>query len=298
VFSGEYERNSAAFAEKQLAPFAGNPWMIGYFVTNEPEWMFQLSTNLPERVFAHPEKLATKTALITFLETKYGTIAALNRAWKQNFVSFDSLYVPFAGGNTFSGEAKKDFAEMREIMLEKYNSVPAAALKKIDPHHLNLGMRLTNIAPDDLAGTGSLDVISFNRYHWTALPDLEIIEKELNRPALIGEWHIGGGDKGLFSWGLLGSPTQDIRGKACSYYLENAVANPCCVGLHYFEFNDQPLLGRFDGECMQHGMIDVCNRSYDDFAAYMKKSAEGLYETASGGRAPAGNNTAEIRRPR
>jgi hypothetical protein len=298
VFSDEYAENSAVFAKNQLAPFAGNPWMIGYFVTNEPEWMFQLSTNLPERVFAHQEKLATKIALIDFLKTKYKTVAALNTAWNRDFSSFDALYTPFTGGNTFSKKAEEDFAHMRVLMLEKYNGVPAAALKKVDPNHLNLGMRLTHISADDLAGSGSLDLISFNRYRRSAAGELEIIQKELDKPTVIGEWHVGGGDKGLFSWGLLGSPTQDIRGKACSYYLENAVTNPCCVGLHYFEFNDQPLLGRFDGECMQHGMIDICNRAYEDFAVHMQRSGEKIYEIAAGILAPSDDASAEIRTPR
>jgi hypothetical protein len=115
---------------------------------------------------------------------------------------------------------------------------------------------------------------------------------------MIGEWHIGGGDKGLFSWGLLGSPNQDERGKACAYYLENAAADPCCVGFHYFEYNDQPLLGRFDGECMQHGIIDVCNRAYEDFAACLRQSAERLYPLAAGLVRPRADDSAEIRWPR
>ena len=298
VFSEEYAGNSAIFAEKQLGPFVGNPWMIGYFVTNEPEWMFQLSTNLVERVFAHPEKLASKTALINFLKIKYSNIKTLNKAWNQNFNSFDSLYIPFSEGNTFSPQAEMDFKQMRELLLEKYNSVPAAALKKVDPHHLNLGMRLTHIAPEELAGTDSIDVISFNRYRRSAVDCFEIIGSTVNKPAVIGEWHVGGGDKGLFSWGLLGSPNQNIRGKACSYYLENAVAMPCCVGLHYFEYNDQPLLGRFDGECMQHGMIDICNRAYEDFVVWMRGSAEKLYDIAAGTIKPTSDNSAEIRLPR
>jgi hypothetical protein len=298
VFSDEYVQNAAAFAKNQLSLFVGNPWMIGYFVTNEPEWMFQLSTSLPERVFAHPAPLATKTALISFLKNKYGTIGALNTAWNQHFSSFDTLYTPFSGGNTFSGKAEEDFTEMRVLMLEKYNSVPAAALKKIDPDHLNLGMRLTHISSEDLAGTGSLDIISFNRYQPTAVQDLAIIRKSLDKPAMIGEWHIGGGDKGLFSWGLLGSPNQNERGRACAYYLENAIADPCCVGLHYFEYNDQPLLGRFDGECMQHGIIDICNRAYEDFAAYLRKSAERLYPLVAGLEKPTTDGSAEIRTPR
>ena len=101
-------------------------------------------------------------------------------------------------------------------------------------------------------------------------------------PMLIGEWHIGGGDKGLLSHGLLSSPTQEERGKACAYYIEGAIHDPNCVGLHYFEMNDQPLLGRFDGECMEHGIIDICNRPYDELTAHFQSVAGRMYDLADG----------------
>ena len=70
------------------------------------------------------------------------------------------------------------------------------------------------------------------------------VYKRQDKPCVIGEWHIGGGDGGLLSCGLLASATQEERGRACEYYMQQAMSARNCVGLHYFEMNDQPLLGR------------------------------------------------------
>lgn len=297
VFSKEYEEKSAHFARTQLAPFKGNPYMIGYFITNEPEWRFQHSTNIAERAFAHPERLATKEALVAFLMSRYPDISALNAAWGAAFDGFESLYTPFSGGDQLSDTAARDFHDMRALMLAKYNEVPSRACKEVDSHHLNLGMRFHTITHDEMTGNDWFDIISFNRYNVTALPELSLIEHELDMPAIIGEWHIGGGYEGLLSGGLLTAPNDVERAKACSYYLENAVANPCCVGLHYFEFNDQPLLGRFDGECMNHGVIDVCNHSFDTFMDAFSQSCRNLYALAEG-KLPPTAVTGETFRPR
>lgn len=281
VFAEEYAENSRVFAESQLSPLVGNSYLIGYFVNNEPEWKFQ-EINLAERVFAHPAHLASKDALIGWLKEKYETISALNAAWEQEYASFDGLLAPRERLNDFSLAAKEDFDRMHALLLEKYAQVPGDALRRVDPDHLNLGMRFPSISPREMAGCEYYGVLSFNRYAPNATEALEMAAAICDMPMLIGEWHIGGGDKGLLSHGLLSSPTQEERGKACAYYIEGAIHDPNCVGLHYFEMNDQPLLGRFDGECMEHGIIDICNRPYDELTAHFQSVAGRMYDLADG----------------
>ena len=36
------------------------------------------------------------------------------------------------------------------------------------------------------------------------------------------------------------------------------------VGVHWHQFSDQATSGRFDGECMQVGWTDVCDRPYGE----------------------------------
>jgi hypothetical protein len=64
--------------------------------------------------------------------------------------------------------------------------------------------------------------------------------------------------------------------------MEQAMAHPCSVGAHYFEMNDQPVLGRFDGECMQHGLITVCNVPYAELTGAMEKLAKRMYGIVCG----------------
>lgn len=285
VYSEQYAQGAKNFAEEQLSPFVGNPYMIGYFVNNEPEWKFQ-PVNLAERVFAHKVRLATKEALVGILEEKYRTIDALNSAWKVSLASFEDLYTPMERIDLFSGQSAKDMEELHAVLLEKYASVTGDALRKVDPDHMNLGMRYSHYSRSELAGCEHYDIFSFNRYHPTCVKDLNEISSILNIPIMIGEWHIGGGDKGLLSHGLLSAPTQEERGKACEFYMQGAMHHKNCIGIHYFEMNDQPLLGRFDGECMEHGIIDICNREYEELVAHFINTNHRLYDFVLGNLEP------------
>ena len=56
--------------------------------------------------------------------------------------------------------------------------------------------------------------------------------------------------------------SQEERGVAYRYYVENAVADPSIVGTHWFEWIDEPSTGRFDGENYNIGLVDVTDRPY------------------------------------
>ncbi len=282
VYSEQYRERSEVFA-RQLAPLKDNPYLIGYFVTNEPEWLFQRSVNPAERVLAHPKPLATKKALVEFLRERYqNEISRLNSAWNLSLKAFDDLYRPIENADLFSEQSRADLAEFRNRMLEQYCFVPNEALKKVDGVHMNLGMRYAHIAPGDLAGGFFTDVFSFNCYKTSPAATLLIAKTEIDRPLLIGEWHFGGTDRRLLASGLLATPSQEERAKACAHYMQAAMADAACVGTHYFEYNDQPLLGRFDGECMQHGLIDVTNRPYRTLTEDMRATAERMYDICDG----------------
>ena len=58
------------------------------------------------------------------------------------------------------------------------------------------------------------------------------------------------------------------------------------MGAHYFEYNEQSLLGRFDGEHMSHGLIDCANRPYPAMARMLEETSAGLYDVLTGRKAP------------
>ena len=122
--------------------------------------------------------------------------------------------------------------------------------------------------PPDWALTGMSDL---RRFQHELLParecryqDTETISAVLNMPVMIGEWHFGALDVGLPASGIGHVHDQAARGQAYRVYLEDAAANPYCVGVHWFTLYDQSALGRFDGENYNIGFLDVCNRPYEE----------------------------------
>ena len=287
VFSPEYAQGAKRFAKEQLTPFIGNPYMIGYFITNEPEWLFQASVNPAERVLAYPGHLYSKDALIDFLTERYaGEIEKLNAAWGISLQSFAELQTPIEQADQLSEAAGADLGVFRDILIKKYSAVPSQALREVDPDHLNLGMRYARLTPNEFAGNESFDICSFNCYQIDPTPRFDIVEQEDTRPGLVGEWHIAADDMCNLATGLIRAYGQAERTKACIYYMERAMAHPASVGAHYFEMNDQPVLGRFDGECMQHGLITLCNVPYPALTQAMETLAERMYEIVTGEVAP------------
>jgi len=285
VFSKEYEEKAAAFAKEQLTPFLKNPFMIGYFITNEPEWRFQ-GANMAERLFACPGKLESRLYMIDWLKKKYQTIGRLNDAWKSAYASFEELDKPVFGIDKLYPAGEKDFEEIQDILVLQYETVVHDALKALDPDHLDLGMRYGGISKYALSGVTVHDVFSFNCYDFTPESMLNIGEEVADIPMIIGEWHIGTANNGKLLAGLKAARTEKDRGQALANYTQSALANKHCVGIAYFEYNDQPFLGRFDGECFQIGLIDVCNKPYQEVVEILKDTCANMYDFHDGTRKP------------
>jgi hypothetical protein len=173
-------------------------------------------------------------------------------------------------------------------MVRTYLRIPCEEVKKVDPHHLNLGMRYAWIASDLFYIAGEyFDVFSINCYQMEpAFDTLNTIAQKTGKPVLIGEYHFGALDRGLPATGLRAVASQAERGIAYRRYLETGAANPHLVGAHYFTLNDQALLGRFDGENYQIGFVDCCHTPYRELVDQAIQAHEDLYEVMAGARAP------------
>jgi hypothetical protein len=168
----------------------------------------------------------------------------------------------------------------------------------VDPHHLNLGVRWWTFPPLwALAAMESVDIVSFNCYqaapdkvHYgskAAQPGVEKLCTALDKPFMIGEWHIGAMDGGLPSAGLYGVRDQKERGKAYRYYLEQAAALPWCVGAHWFNLYDRNALYCQDAnENYNIGFMDLTQRRHETLCRAARKTHERLYGVASGREQP------------
>ena len=103
----------------------------------------------------------------------------------------------------------------------------------------------------------------------------------LGRPVLIGEFHLGVPADGLGA-GLVQTANQAERAKGYRYYLEKAAALPCFVGAYWFQWADEPVLGRMDGENYNIGFVDVTNRPYLELVEAAKITHRRLRDVHAG----------------
>ncbi len=283
VFSEEYQVNCDKFAE-QLEKYVGDPYVLGYFLSNEPNWAWGEKINIAEDMLRNPEALASKDKLCEFIKERYnGDINAVNSAWQTKYADFTDIARPIAPKEKLSEGMYNDLMDFSNIMIRRYCELPSLACRKVDPDHLNLGLRYASIPnPDILAGCNAFDVFSMNCYKIDPSVELERAAAVLDMPMMIGEYHFGAIDAGLPASGLRAVTTQAERAGAYKYYLHCAANMPNCVGVHYFTLNDQPALGRFDGENYQIGFVNVCGREYKEICQGAIEAHESMYRVMAG----------------
>lgn len=288
VFSPEYTEN-AKLAAQALAEGKDDPWMIGYFLRNEPAWAFVDHLVIADEVLFNSAMTASKAELLRRLEEQYHhDISALNTAWQTDFQDFSELQKPQRDLSHKSPQAAADLKAFSVEMVRRYVSIPAETCRQVDPHHLILGMRWAWISDADLiAGWENFDVFSINCYAIDPTSQLQqVVNLGVDLPVMIGEFHFGALDSGLTATGLEGVLNQAERGLAYRQYVEKVAAHPNGVGCHYFQCYDQFHLGRFDGENYNIGIFDVCGKPYEEMKRAIFATSRELYFVNAGEKAP------------
>ena len=158
----------------------------------------------------------------------------------------------------FPGEPEKYeiyFRTCRELMDE------------LAPGKLYLGCRFVGFRQSqDLWATAAkyCDVVTVNAYANSIfnIPDDIYARAACEKPILVGEFHFGCFDRGMFKASLCPVWNQDERARSFTRFVQGALCHPLMVGCHWFQYRDQPLLGRGDGEAYEIGFVDVCDRPY------------------------------------
>ena len=283
VLSPEY-REDAAQCAQALLPYRDDPWMIGYFLRNEPGWAFVDNLIIADEVLRDEADTCCKQELIRWLEARYGSIDALNAAWKTDFTAFDALHRPMEKPSACSEQAEADLRAFSETLIRAYISIPSQACRAVDSNHMILGMRWAWISDPALAaGWECFDVFSINCYAVDPTSAIEHVrELGVDLPVMIGEFHFGALDAGPTATGLEAVPCQEERGVAYRYYCEHVAAHPCGVGCHYFQCYDQFNLGRFDGENYNIGLFDICLQPYRAMMEAVSACSRTIYQVKAG----------------
>lgn len=257
VYSDTFYADLDSALARSVGPNKDNPWVIGYFVGNEPAWIGE-EPRLCQIILDGPER-PIKKALTEYIAK-----------------------------NGDSDENRRLFVyDTFEIFVKAVE----AAQKKHDPNHLNLGYRFGNLKVVDprvlKICAEAFDVLSINCYDLK--PDPEMLDVALNvanLPVIIGEYHFGTVDRGL-AQSLWQVDSQEERGVAYRYYTEQGYSHPALIGTAYFKWSDQDISGRNnDGENYACGLLDVTDRPYKEQVEAMVETAKVLYEVHAGLREP------------
>ncbi|MGO9109022.1 MAG: beta-agarase [Thermoguttaceae bacterium] len=272
VFDPGFAQSIRAGAARHRAASADDPWCLGYFVDNELSWGNELS--LAEAALASPADQPAKRAFLADLRAKYGSIEPLNKVWGTHHASWGALQ-----GNRTVPDAKKahdDLAAFATKTAEQYFHTCRDEVKRSAPNVLYLGCRFAWVNDRALCAAGKFcDVVSFNRYQ-KSVADLRLPEG-VDRPIMIGEFHFGALDRGMFHTGLVATASQKDRADAYRRYVRSAIRHPRIVGTHWFQFGDEAVTGRGDGENYQIGFVDVCDTPYAETIAASREIGGELY---------------------
>lgn len=257
---------------------ADDPWCIGYFADNELAWRDDVT--LAVSTLSSPAGQPAKQAFIKRLREKYGAIARLNKAWNTDHASWEALAectMPPEQG----GDALADMKDFYRVLSEQYFRTVRDALQEAAPDVLYLGCRFSNDNETAVrAAAKYCDVVSFNRYRYS-VADFTLPEG-VDCPVVIGEFHFGALDRGMFHTGLRATANQQERAKAYGSYVRGALENEWIVGTHWFQYRDQATTGRGDGENYQIGFVDVCDTPNPEIIDASRRVGRDMYRLRYG----------------
>jgi hypothetical protein len=259
--------------ESEKGRAVGDPWCVGTFVHNELAWGDEVSLALA--ALKSPADQPAKKVFVADLKEKYGDIDKLNKAWGTTHASWDDLLA--SRDEPDKKKAWDDLTAFYTKTAETYFRTIREELKKAAPNQLYMGCRFAWV--NDRAARAAAkfcDVVCYNQYKYS-VEELHLPEG-IDMPIIIGEFHFGALDRGMFHTGLRKTANQEDRADKYRSYIRGALRNPYIVGTHWFQYKDQATTGRGDGENYQIGFIDVCDKPYPEIVRASRDVGYSLYE--------------------
>ena len=286
VFDPAFERAVNEAMDRQKSTTAGDPWNLGYFVDNELTWgAGRGAMRAAEGALKASAESGTKKAFVGHLKTRHRELPALNRAWGTKHASWNALLEERALPEPQTEAFKADCADFGLKMAEKYFSTVRAAVKRVAPNNLYLGCRFHGHIDRSVVEIAAkyCDVIGYNIYERPS-GRLNQYRDAVDAPFIVGEFGVTS-DLGQTPWrGQVMTQDQGERLRDMERWLDEAFAHPALVGAHFFQFRDQPLTGRADGEATLRGFLNVADTPHFDLVKLNRRLAYKLYETRTGGR--------------
>ncbi|NWB84964.1 beta-galactosidase [Pseudomonas gingeri] len=260
-----------------------DPWLVGYFADNELAWAGPGDDPKSRYALAYGTLRMTtdvpaKRAFLKQLRDKYRNQQGLSKAWGVEIPTWEQMEDPGFEAplpNPAHPQIEADLKYFQKVFADTYFKTISDSLKWHAPNHLLLGGRFAVSTPEAVASCAQYcDVLSFNFYTLKPQDGYDFDQLEaLNKPVLITEFNFGSKDRGPFWGGVTELAREEDRGPAYAAFLKQAVAQPSIVGVHWFQYLDQPVSGRLlDGENGHFGLVGITDVPFQGFVESVRKS--------------------------
>jgi hypothetical protein len=250
----------------------------------------------------------------TFLPSRYASVAALNTAWGTSYADWTAVLnmtsadIPDNPTHPARFADKLDFTE---AIADRYYSETTGAMRAADPNHLVFSARWalwTAAYRDDgdwerharyaervwrKAGE-YCDVLALNSYidfEWLET-DYSLLTRlfgNAGRPVMITEWAMWADDTAFAynpGWNRYQKNRAEYYEKQIKYLVDLELPNDpndgqpanIIVGTQWFQFYDEPSLGRTDLEKMNFGLYNVKDEAYFTCLDHMRSVNLQVYD--------------------
>jgi hypothetical protein len=249
-FSDEFIQRVERITQEKVVPLKDDPNLLGWFLDNELKW---------------------------------------GKDWRNLNTKLDE-YMMLEEGSPGREMAEQFEGDHEGFLLElaaQYFRVTHDAIRAVDPNHLILGARPSSLSmpPQVPQAAGPyVDVFSVNFYattdglfealnsNWGPLVPiegwLEAYHELSGIPLMATEFSFRSSESeppNTYPPIYLTFDTQAERAAAYDSYVQNCFDAPYIVGQHWFEYVDQPVGGRGDGEDNNFGLVTVNDEPYEAF---------------------------------
>jgi len=260
-----------------------DPWLIGYYADNELAWAGPGDDPKARYALAYGTlKMTTdvpaKRAFLKQLRDKYRNQAGLSKAWGIDLPAWELMEDPGFIPPLPSAEhpeIEADFKYFQKVFADTYFKTISDSLKWHAPNQLLLGGRFAISTPEAVQSCAQYcDVLSFNMYTLQPQDGYDFAKlRALDKPVLITEFNFGSTDRGPFWGGVTQLDKEEDRGPAYANFLKQALSEPSVVGVHWFQYLDQPVTGRLlDGENGHFGLVGITDLPFQGFVDSVRKS--------------------------
>jgi len=260
-----------SLASSLIDKWKSDPNTIGYFSDNELGWWIGA---IFEWAFKYPPNSKGRLRFVSALKDYY-------RNWQNlltDFIAeeaacFDDLTTK---GRLYLRPSSRGVQFARKwlgIVSDQYYRISKEAIKAADPKALYLGDRyISNYYPEvAVSASKHVDVVSTNlNADWDSgylTPFyLNSLHKLTQKPILVTEFYSAAMENRSGnmndSSGFPTTKTQRDRARSFERQVVQMLEKPYVVGLHWFQYYDEGMHGRSDGENYNMGLVDIYNKPY------------------------------------